>query len=84
MWTTCYKYDTYSGPNCINNVSSTALEALASIGDHDWKIGFFIEDLLNATIVATRLLPLWGFRIRGCLFMGNIRLVIILIIIASR
>lgn len=49
---------TYAGSDGVDNVSTTALDALASIGYGDGHLGIFVKDLLNATIVATRF-PHW-------------------------
>jgi hypothetical protein len=45
----------YACPDCINNVSSSALQALASICDQDGKLRVLVENLLDAAVVAAGL-----------------------------
>lgn len=47
--------DAYAGPDRVNNVSSSALQALSGICDEDGKLRVLVEDLLNAAVVATGL-----------------------------
>lgn len=45
----------YACPDRVNNVSSSALQALAGICDQDGKLRVLVEDLLDAAVVAAGL-----------------------------
>lgn len=47
---------TYASPDCVGDVTPATLITLSCISDDDLKLGMFVEDLLNAAVIAS-LLP---------------------------
>lgn len=48
---------THPGPDRVDNVFASILQALSGVGDDDGQVRVLVEDLLYAAVVATRLPP---------------------------